>query len=69
LVRIWENYYFGLCLGSMSWFLKKFRRKIRRKNGDFCTKYCKFIQKMNHNIYFREKRLYFRRKLAKIAQN
>jgi hypothetical protein len=56
--------------GPMLWFLKYFRRKIRRKNCRFCLQTKRnFVWKIDHNIGIWEKRQFFRRKLSKIAEN
>jgi hypothetical protein len=41
------------------WFLKYFRRKIWQKYWLFCSNYCLFLQKIDHNIGFWEKRQFF----------
>jgi hypothetical protein len=45
------------------------KKKICRKIGVFCSKQSQFMQNINHNIGFWEKRQLFRRKLSKIAEN
>jgi hypothetical protein len=56
-------------LGPMLWFFKYFFRKNQRKKWRFCLKTKPNFEKVDHNIGFGEKRRFFRRKLAKIAEN
>jgi hypothetical protein len=41
---------------------------VGQKIGVLCSKYCPFLQNLNHNYGFQEKR-HFCRKLAKVADN
>jgi hypothetical protein len=44
------------------------KKKFSQKIGVFYSKHCYIVQKMNHNIGFKEIRQFFRRKSAKIAK-
>jgi hypothetical protein len=57
-------------LGPILWFFKCLRRKIWQKFWRFLLKLMLvFCKKNYHNIGFWEKRQYFRRKLATMAEN
>jgi hypothetical protein len=53
--------------GTDVMILKNFAQKIGEKIGNLFSKQSKVMQKFNHNIGFREKCHFFRRKLTKIV--